>query len=587
MSASYSLPVTDSLAHDRNFTSTTHSSVPTEEQRLIKLSSATDDKNILVDGRDQLETGSDPELLRMLQVSDDELVGDLTYEQLSLYEKKSVLINRELDKMNTFGSAGLGRYQWCIFLLCGFGYFLDLAWAQAFGLISGAIQQELGIADSKIGDIFVAFSAGLTVGAFFWGIAADVIGRKWCFNITCAISSVAGLLFAAPSNFGALCFLISVVGLGVGGNIPLDSAIVLEFLPTNRRFLLAVLSTFQPIGVVVSCGVAYGLVPKYSCDTSLPSCQGGETPCCTKSSNMGWRYFTITLGVITFLIFVARFVLFDFQESPKFLLSKGRDEEALRVLYNIAEFNKAPVPDLTLEDFHALDKAAGVQNIETHDNTQTGVKTILLKGLNNFSHLKGFFSSKRMIWLTVSLWIAYMSLFFSFSIAGGYLPLILRQKGIDTSTSISVTYRNYIIVYLPGTIATILAGVLMEIKWLGRKWAMALGAGLMGASLFLFSAVSSVAGFVGFNLMEYFFQSLYCALLYAFTPEAFPAPYRGTASGIASTLGRLASTVAPFAAGSIFNPRSNGVLYMAGGAAFVSMLSVATLPFETRGKHSF
>jgi hypothetical protein len=35
-----------------------------------------------------------------------------------------------------------------------------------------------------------------------------------------------------------------------------------------------------------------------------------------------------------------------------------------------------------------------------------------------------------------------MSLFFSFSIAGGFLPLILRYKGISTETSISTTYRN-------------------------------------------------------------------------------------------------------------------------------------------------
>lgn len=37
-----------------------------------------------------------------------------------LYERKSLLVQRELDLM------GLGRYQKCIWLLCGFGYFLDL-----------------------------------------------------------------------------------------------------------------------------------------------------------------------------------------------------------------------------------------------------------------------------------------------------------------------------------------------------------------------------------------------------------------------------------------------------------------------------
>ena len=39
----------------------------------------------------------------------------------------------------------MGRYQWCIFLLCGLGYFLDLCWAQALGLVGSAVKQELGV----------------------------------------------------------------------------------------------------------------------------------------------------------------------------------------------------------------------------------------------------------------------------------------------------------------------------------------------------------------------------------------------------------------------------------------------------------
>lgn len=76
-------------------------------------------------------------------------------------------------------------------------------------------------------------------------------------------------------------------------------------------------------------------------------------------------------------------------------------------------------------------------------------------------------------------------------------------------------------------------------------------------------------------------------------------------------LGRLAGTVAPRAAGTFFNPQSNSVrlkarlirvvspdishlpatsaqvLYMAGGAAFVSMIAIGCVPFETKGRHTF
>lgn len=71
---------------------------------------------------------------------------------------------------------GMGRYQWYIWSLCGLGYFLDLLWAQAFGLIASPLQQELGFSDRQLGNIFTAFSAGLTAGALVWGVLVDIIG---------------------------------------------------------------------------------------------------------------------------------------------------------------------------------------------------------------------------------------------------------------------------------------------------------------------------------------------------------------------------------------------------------------------------
>jgi hypothetical protein len=58
---------------------------------------------------------------------------------LNVFEKKAALINVEIDKF------GMGRYQICIWFLCGFGYFLDLAWAQGVGLIVTSIYQEVSV----------------------------------------------------------------------------------------------------------------------------------------------------------------------------------------------------------------------------------------------------------------------------------------------------------------------------------------------------------------------------------------------------------------------------------------------------------
>ena len=66
-------------------------------------------------------------------------VDDLELAGMTVSEKKCRLIDHEIDAM------GMGRYQWILWSLCGFGYLLDLLWAQAFNLILTPLEQELGI----------------------------------------------------------------------------------------------------------------------------------------------------------------------------------------------------------------------------------------------------------------------------------------------------------------------------------------------------------------------------------------------------------------------------------------------------------
>lgn len=73
---------------------------------------------------------------------------------LNTFEKKAALINVELDKF------GLGKYQICIWFLCGFGYFLDLAWSQGVGLIASAIYQEVSSRKPVIERMLISCSDG-------------------------------------------------------------------------------------------------------------------------------------------------------------------------------------------------------------------------------------------------------------------------------------------------------------------------------------------------------------------------------------------------------------------------------------------
>jgi hypothetical protein len=121
-----------------------------------------DDEKIPVDGRSPSGGIRHPDIEHAdpTDLSFAAMLRGTAANPLNTFEKKAALINVEIDKF------GLGRYQICIWFLCGFGYFLDLAWSQGVGLIASAIYQEMGVADADTGNIFAIANAGL--GTLLW-----------------------------------------------------------------------------------------------------------------------------------------------------------------------------------------------------------------------------------------------------------------------------------------------------------------------------------------------------------------------------------------------------------------------------------
>ncbi|CAD6907916.1 unnamed protein product [Tilletia controversa] len=540
-------------------------------------------------------------------------------------ENKVALVTLQLDKQ------GFGRYQLCVWILAGFGYML----------------KEFNVG-ADVANLSTAFSTGLTVGAFAFGIAVDVFGRKPAFYASCLISSCFGLVFAAPSNFNALCFLAAMIGFGIGGNIPVDGTIVVETIPTQQRWMVALLSTFQPLGVVLCTLLAYAFIPSRTCG---PEVAAGE---CTKSANFGWRTLMLVMGAITLCVFFARFFIFDFHETPQFLLSVGDDEGAIRVLKAIAKQNrKEDVMTLTVEDFQRVDALAlgtdtvasvegeiiradrdsdgddgklkpGALGSESEqrkvDKTATPVNvaapirrlqaaavtsktTSALtvrqeKGFIAFAlfHVKAtfvrsiaglltLFGNKRLARVSSILFLVYICDFFAFSIAGFFLPLILQDKGGETNHTIRETYASYIAIYAPGLTATLLAGALYSLNRRAQLLSLIFSSALMAVSLFLYAAVNSWESSIGLNALEYWAQSLFNAMLYAYTPITYPSSIRGTGSGTCSTVGRIASIVAPIAGKKLYGDggptNAQNTVYLAGAIALVTPLALALLPWET------
>jgi putative MFS transporter len=148
--------------------------------------------------------------------------------------------------------------------------------------------------------------SGTVLGSFFWGYLGDKIGRR-------ASILYAGIGFIATSICGAMpdfywnlamCFLM---GLAVGGMLPICYALLAETIPARHRGWLMILIGADIAGAyILTSWIAVELVPTYS-----------------------WRILWL-IGLPTGVLFIMlnRWI----PESPRFLIATGRGVEAHAVM---------------------------------------------------------------------------------------------------------------------------------------------------------------------------------------------------------------------------------------------------------------
>ena len=104
---------------------------------------------------------------------------------------------------------------------------------------------------------------------------------------------------------------------------------------------------------------------------------------------MGWRYYCFTTGALSLFFWAVRFTM-PLLESPRYLVGKGMDEEAVRVVHEIARIN-GKRSKLTVEQLLVV----GGKNLE---DSEGGV--VPRKGSGYFlvavHHVKALFVTKRM-----------------------------------------------------------------------------------------------------------------------------------------------------------------------------------------------
>ena len=103
------------------------------------------------------------------------------------------------------------------------------------------------------------------------------------------------------------------------------------------------------------------------------------------------------------LLWVVRFFIFHLYESPKYLMGRGRDAEAVEVVHKVATYN-GTTSKLTVEMLRDAGQLSGLDQTD-RDAFDTGAKAAVLRKLSslNGSHVRPLFATRKLAYSTTLL----------------------------------------------------------------------------------------------------------------------------------------------------------------------------------------
>mmetsp|Transcript_10152 Transcript_10152/g.12920 ORF Transcript_10152/g.12920 Transcript_10152/m.12920 type:complete len:515 (+) Transcript_10152:142-1686(+) len=193
--------------------------------------------------------------------------------------------------------------------------------------IAPLLEESMDLSETQV-EIFIgSINLFAMVGSLASGYISDAYGRRGTFKVA-AVGFVVGVLtMATAQSFAVLMLGRVLVGIGVGFGLAIDPLYISELSPPEHRGRLVTWSEFSiNVGILLgfSSGLAfYGLEP-----------------------DAAWRLM-VGLGALLPIVMIV-LVVCVMPESPRWLVSKGRNEEAVSVLqrlygpdYNVTELAEA------------------------------------------------------------------------------------------------------------------------------------------------------------------------------------------------------------------------------------------------------
>jgi MFS family permease len=429
-----------------------------------------------------------------------------------------------------------GRFHTLVVVALGITWILDGLEVTLAGAVAPALKESprLHFSNAEVGLVSSAYLVGAVVGALIFGWLTDRLGRKRLFFITLALYLVATASTALSWNLWSFALFRFLTGAGIGGEYTAINSAIQELIPARYRGW-----TDLVINGSFWIGAAAGAV------ASIILLDPAVLP-----PDWGWRLAFLIGAMLGLVIFLMRMWL---PESPRWLMTHGRVDEANRVLEGIEaefrtrghRFDDEPLPVIRLRTRRFTPLAEVANTLFSVERRRTLVGLTLMAA-QAFFYNAIFFTYALVLTDFYGIRADHVGWYLLPFAAGNFLGPVLLGRLFDTvgrRTMIAVTYA--------------VSGLLLA------------GAGYLFAIGVLSAAGQTIAWMVIF-----FFASAAASSAYLTVSETFPLEVRALAIAFFYAIGTgIGGVAGPWLFGVLIDTGSRWSVF--GGYLFGSVLMLA------------
>lgn len=437
-----------------------------------------------------------------------------------------------------------------------------------FGYDSGAVNgtqpgltAAFNLDEAGLGFTVGSLLIGCFIGAFFAGTLADAMGRRNVMRLA-AVLFIGGALVQGIAHVHTM-FLIARLcgGMAVGAASVLSPAYISEVAPASIRGRM---TTVQQVMIISGLTAAF-LVNYY-----VTSVAGVSTnKLWFNIEAWRWMYLLQAVPAVVFLL-----ALFLIPESPRYLVSKGRNEEANAVLSSLFGPSAGAA------------KLAEIQATFSADH-RPRLSDVLAKGG------RGFLGVRAIVW--VGIMLAVFQQLVGINVIFYYGATLWQLAGYTEADSLMINIVSGAV-----SIAACLVTIVL-IDWIGRKPLLLIGSAGMAISLFvmvyafsqgsldptgklvLSKDLGTIAVYAA-NVYVIFFNISWGPVMWVMLGEMFPNQIRGSALAVCGFFQWFANYLIAQTFPTMAKWSLTGSYVFYGVCAVISFFLVARFIHETKGK---